>query len=320
VGWVRVALVVFVVSWLFDVAWLRSVVPIWLPFVVALALELEFFLSARGSPPPARSRGRAPQQVDLEQLGYTGGAGAGELLLVRDGERELWIPYAGETGEELEELVAEARLREELPPGPPAAPERRRPGGLLAGLALIAALGALVWYVDHRTGWNGLGEAPRSETTARLSAEATRIVGRPVEIRCDEMGGYVGAVQHADGVAEIGGRVAYLTPERCFDLYRLAFRGETSFSQTGRAIAVLAHESWHLRGERDEARTECFALQTGVGLGVRLGLSEGTARQMMRQQLAENALHAGASPEYLLTAGCRDGGELDLNPGTSRFP
>ena len=80
--------------------------------------------------------------------------------------------------------------------------------------------------------------------SARFSSEASRIVGRPVQIRCDESGDYVGAVQHADGVAAVGGRLAYLTPERCFDLYRLAFEGEISFSQMARALAVpLAHEA-----------------------------------------------------------------------------
>ena len=83
---------------------------------------------------------------------------------------------------------------------------------------------------------------------------------------------------------------------------------------------MLAHESWHLRGERDEGRTECFALQSGVELGERLGLPEKTARQMMRQQLTENQLRARGALEYLVSPDCRDGGPLDLDPGSSRFP
>jgi hypothetical protein len=41
---------------------------------------------------------------------------------------------------------------------------------------------------------------------------------------------------------------------------------------------------------------------------------------MMRQQLAENAIQAQGAPAYLVPPECRDGGELDLNPGTRRFP
>ena len=40
----------------------------------------------------------------------------------------------------------------------------------------------------------------------------------------------------------------------------------------------------------------------------------------MRQQLAENQLHAGSTAEYLVPAGCRDGGALDLDRESSRFP
>jgi hypothetical protein len=41
---------------------------------------------------------------------------------------------------------------------------------------------------------------------------------------------------------------------------------------------------------------------------------------MMRQQLAENAIQARSAPAYLVPAECRDGGELDLDASTGRFP
>ena len=91
-------------------------------------------------------------------------------------------------------------------------------------------------------------------------------------------------------------------------------------SQTARSIAVLAHEAWHLRGVANEGETECFAFQSGVVLGQRFGLSEDRARQMMSQQLAENALRSGPGVEYVVPPECRDGGPLDLNPESSRFP
>jgi hypothetical protein len=160
----------------------------------------------------------------------------------------------------------------------------------------------------------------RAQAAKRFSAEASRLVGRPVSIRCDDAGEHVGVVQHSDGVATVGGRLAYLTPERCYDLYRLAFEDEVTFSQTARSLAVLAHEAWHLRGVRDEGTTECYALQSAVGIGRRLGLSEGTARQMMRLQLAENTARIGSTAEYRVPPHCRDGGELDLDPRSSTFP
>jgi hypothetical protein len=303
--WIRLGLVAFVLLWLFDVAEARFYVPIWLVFLVALGLEVHYFFGARRVQP----RVREPVQGE-------------ELLLVRDGDDEFWIPYSGESPEEVEELVLEARAQadaedEELEIDPP--PPRRPLRPLLIGLGVIAALAVVVWLAGPR-GWDGLDDEAKVEATARFSAEASRIVGRPVEIRCDESRRIVGAVQHSDGVAEVGGSVAYLTPDRCHDLYRLAFEDGGPFSQTARAVAVLAHEAWHLRGERDEGRTECFALQSGVDLARRLGASEETARRMMRQQLAENALRARGSVEYLVPPDCRDDGELDLDPASSRFP
>ena len=301
--WIRLGLVVFVLAWLFDIAGSRAYVPIWAAFLVALGLELQYFFGAR------RARPRVREREDGE-----------ELLLVRDGEDEFWIPYAGESPDEIEELVAEAREQAEEDDALDVdVPARRSLRPLLIGLGVIAALAAIVWFAGSR-GWDGLNDEQKTEATARFSAEASRIVGRPVEIRCDESGRIVGAVQHSDGVAEVGGDVAYLTPNRCHDLYRQAFEGGGPFSQTARAIAVLAHESWHLRGERDEGRTECFALQSGVDLAMRLGATDDTARRMMRQQLAENALRATGDAEYLVPPECRDGGELDLNPGSARFP
>jgi len=319
----RVGLVVFVLAWIFGPYALRSAVPIWLPFLIALGLELNYFVGAL-RPAPAQRADRGPQTSDRERYGY--GEDTEELLLVRDGDKELWIPYSGETEEELNAVIAEARERpeEEAPAAVAADPAYRRPRPplrrFLAGLVLIGSLAAVFWVVEARTGWNGLDSSTRAEAAARFSEEASRVAGKPVTIRCDEAGDYVGAVQHADGVAAVGGSLAYLTPERCFDLYRLAFKGEVRPNQTARALAVLAHEAWHLRGVSDEGTTECYALQTGVETGQRLGLSAATARQMMRRQLVENALRGEASPAYRVPPDCRDGGSLDLRPNTARFP
>ena len=320
----RLGMAAFVLTWIFGPYALRAAVPIWLPFLIALGLELNFFVGALRSA-PARRSDRGPQDADRERFGYDDEAE--ELLLVREGGEELWIPYSGETDDELRTIIDEAReLPEEDVAAPTvvADPDRGRMRlpfrRLLVGLGLIGALALVFWFVESRTGWNGLDESTRAEAAARYSQEASQIAGKPVTIRCDEAGEFVGAVQHADGVAAVGGELAYLTPERCLDLYRLAFKGEVRFNQSARALAVLAHEAWHLRGVSDEGVTECYALQSGVELGQRLGVSADTARRMMRRQLVENSLRIGSTAEYRVPAECRDGGRLDLNPGSARFP
>jgi hypothetical protein len=283
---VRIALAVFVLAWIFGPQALRAGVPIWLPFLIAVALEVNFLIGAI-RPGPERTPDRAPQQVDRERYGY-------EL------EGDAGVDAGLETFRE-----------------PPA---RSLAGRFIMGLGLITALAALVWIVESRSGWDSLSGETRGRAVARFSDEAARIAQKPVTLRCDESRDYVGLVQHADGVAEVGGDRAYLTPERCFDLYRLAFRGEVTWSQTSRALAVLAHEAWHLRGVHDEATTECYALQSAVELGVRLGLSEDDAGRMMRQQLTENALRGAAGSEYVVSGECKEGGRLDLHRDSGRFP
>ena len=321
---VRLGLVVFVLAWIFGPYELRTAIPIWLPFLIALGLELNFLVSALREA-PAEQPDRGPQSEDRERFGY--GDDAQELILVRDGAGELWVPYSGETPEEFEETIEQAREAPEdteVALDQPEEPEHE-PRGLplrrfVVGLAVIGALAALFWVVESRSGWNGIDASTRAAAATRFSEEASRVAGKQVDIRCDEAGDYVGAVQHADGVAVVGGNLAYLTPERCLDLYRLAFEDEVRSNRTGRAVAVLAHEAWHLRGESNEGITECYALQSGVDLGRRLGLSEETAQRLMRQQLAENALRGRSAPAYRVPPDCRDGGRLDLKPNTTRFP
>ena len=285
-------------------------------FLVALGLELHFLVSAlRGG--ARRTPDRRPQEVDRQRYGFE--REPDELVVVDDEDAEVWLAVSEETAEEdlLEEnAVFDDEEPYEPEPRPFLAPVRR----FALGLGVIAVLALAIWFAESRTGWDSLSGETKAAAVTRFSDEASRIAGKPASIRCDESRDYVGAVQHADGVAVVGGDLAILTPEICHDLYRLAFEGETTGARTGRALAVLAHEAWHLRGERDEGTTECHALQSGVALGVRLGLSEGTARQLMRQQLTENALRGAGSLEYRVPRECRDGGALDLDPGSSDFP
>ena len=295
--WVRISLVVFVLAWIFGPRELRDGIPILVVFLIALGLEVAFVVSALRSQ-SARVPDRSPQEVDRERYGFPpediegdeDNDGADDVA-TEDPDWDWWYE-------------------------PTPSPLRR----FAVGLALIVALIGVVVLVDRSSGWSSIDGDRRAEAVARFSEEASVIAEKRVSVRCDEARDYVGAVQHADGVAVVGGELAILTPEICNDLYRLAFHDEVTGARTGRAIAVLTHEAWHLRGVDDESTAECYALQSGVALGQRLGLSEDRAGQLMRQQLTENALRGAGTLEYRLTGECRNGGELDLDPTTSRFP
>jgi len=320
----RVAALLLILAW-FVLPELQNAIPIWIPFVGIVVLELHFVIAGLREGPPRSSRlGREPQAADLSDFG---GEEWLEPVLVRIDGRDVWLPATGKSEAELFELIEKARerlRRGEPAVDPPVARPRlagRRLLARLEGVAVVAAAGLALFVLLPERGWNGLGRDEQLRTEGLLSRSAAAIAGHEADVRCDAAGEAVGVVQHADGLAEIGGRRAYLTPAICFRLQRVAFANdERPFSQTARAIAVLAHEAWHLRGVRDEGVTNCYAFQSGVELGRRLGLSEATASQMMRQQLAENASYGRSAPAYVVPAECRDGGDLDLAPGRSRFP
>ncbi len=324
----RLALVGLVVGYFFLPYDIRSSISPWLPFLAALGLEAQFFLGgylrARRGGDVVAARDRGPQPHDLAELG---GAPWREAQAVEYAGEQHLVPTEGLSEEEAEERIA-AYLDD--PEGTLAALERdirgedgtyRRPRYLVEAAVAIAVVAGIVFFASRPHGWDAVSKVKQARAEAVFSREATRIAGHPAQVSCDTNGDYVGFVQDADGLAFVGGRSAYLTPSICDTLYQLAFKHRVhSFPRTGRAIAVLAHESWHLRGVRDEGLANCYGFQSGVRIGVDLGLSEKKARAMMREQLATNASDVGANGEYLVPRGCTDGGAHDLNPGDSDFP
>src|SRR5436305_1836475 len=275
----RLLLVVVVLGWFFAPPAWRYAVPLWVPFVLALGLELEFL--AGGLLRPARrplERDRGPQRADLERFGWA--------------------------GEEPEE---------DDPAFWTSPPVRRQPASLVrrvgASLVVLAFVALVAWGISIRRGWTALDHRTQSRVEHVLSQQAERIAGHAARVRCDSKGTHVGVVQESDGLAEVGGRNAWLTPSICFRLYRIIEHKDSHpGSATGRAIAVLAHESWHLHGVANEGVANCYAFQSGVGVGMRLGLSPDRARALMREQLATNGFDSSGDPRYLVPPGCKNGG------------
>ena len=285
----RLVLLALLVAWLFSPPAWRYAIPLWLPFAIALGLELQFFVSGLTSRTEPAARGRAPQPADIERFGWEGEP-------PEEDDPEFWH-------------------------SPPVPRERRHAARRLLGPALVlAAVALVVWAVSVRRGWESLDSSTQARVERTLTGEARKIAGHPVTVICDTSGHHVGAVQEADGLAEVGGRRAWLTPGICYQLERVIDGHDTHPGRgTGHAIAVLAHESWHLRGVGDEGIANCYAFQSGVGVGVGLGLSRETAQRLMRQQLADNSTDA-SDARYLVPAGCTNGGRYDLHPASSRFP
>ncbi len=289
----RVGALVFVVLWLLS-ARLQSAIPFWLPFAILAAMEIEFVVRgvrerrSGGDPEPPSTARRLPGADDAD-LG--------------------WVETVDEEGEPI------------LVPAAPRPPRRAGvPAVLMIGVAV--ALFVYAYRIDREAGWSSVSGTEQARAEKRFTTEAARIAGKDVRVYCDDAYSFTGAGSDAAGVAFISRGISYLEPTICRSLYRLAFEGELGpREESAFAITVLAHEATHLRGIRNEAETECFALQEGVALGRRLGLDANTARALMEAQRARVLSDASvARLDYRLPAECRNGGFLDLRPDDPQFP
>ncbi len=126
----------------------------------------------------------------------------------------------------------------------------------------------------------------RARLEQRLSVAAETIVGAPVEVRCQAFGGAfvdagadLGYVAFGpDGVPE---RATLIKRNQCRDLS--AYLRSSKVSPTNEqvvAVHVLTHEAMHMRGIKNEAETECLALQHDAEMAQLLGASSEAARDL----------------------------------------
>lgn len=336
IWWWRLALGGFAIAYLASGS-LELWVPPLLPFLAAAAVEAQFFLSGlRRKPPYPVSPDRGPQERDLAEFGWASRTVevrvSDGVLVLRPGELDE-IEIRGWLEVHADELAGLGAGRHELAPitsveSPVSLYEAPAPSlrptilqrRLIPAAVVLVLLAGLFLLDRSRASWQKLPAGQRATTLAILSREATRIAGHRAHITCDVSGRHVGSVQDADGLAEVGGSHLWLTPAICYRLAELPRLTPATETASGHAVAVLGHEAWHLHGEASEAVANCYAYQSGVQVGQALGLSAGTARRLMHQQLATNPDDFADTPVYIVPPGCHHGGNLDLRLDGSHFP
>ncbi|MFL6181455.1 MAG: hypothetical protein ACJ73L_07930 [Actinomycetes bacterium] len=158
---------------------------------------------------------------------------------------------------------------------------------------------------------------------AQFSAVATDIAGRDVQVECQRfMGALVDATSEAgyvqfdaDGAPADTGRIERDT---CNDL-RDWLHSDKSNPPLKQVIAVhvLAHESYHLAGIRDEAEAECAAMQRDDEVAQDLGATAEQARALATRYAAEVYPQM---PDTYRSNDCVDGGTLDADPDDPTWP
>ena len=205
-------------------------------------------------------------------------------------------------------------------------------------LALVVACGSTAALA--RAEARPLTESDRALLARPATAEekvgelvARRLTGHAVSVRC-------GAIGEADprilGVTpwSMTGPVDYflMRPAQC--AYLAWFReapgrwDPRTCSSTdcpevpgiAMALAVVAHESYHILGYRNEAQVECYGMQSIWFVASRLGAPVPEAQALATFYATHMyPLRRTSTPRYG-SAPCRDGGEYDRRRSLARWP
>jgi hypothetical protein len=194
-------------------------------------------------------------------------------------------------------------------------------------LVVVLVLSALAAYLGPYR--------ERQQDEAELARIASVIAGRGVNVECPGAFASLTDVSSRDGSVEFRpdgtpadeARLSSATCARLrsflaggvpgLDCLAVDARCSKEAERAAVAVNVLSHEAWHLRGVRDEAAAQCYALQTNADTALRLGASadEAAAIASWVSLRVQPALPA----EYR-TSECRDGGPLDLHPERTAWP
>ena len=163
---------------------------------------------------------------------------------------------------------------------------------------------------------------PVGRTDLRLSRIASELARRPVEVHCQPAYGKLVDAEGESGSVGFDARgrpddFTELKDGVCATLHAYRRGAPTMPFEVVWSMNALAHESYHLAGIRNEAQTECYALQAVPFVARRLGASE-------EQAAALGAFAAtrvlAAMPNDYGSPECRDGGAYDLRPASSEWP
>jgi hypothetical protein len=188
---------------------------------------------------------------------------------------------------------------------------------------LLALLTVLTVVLHHSA-------AAATPSDLRLGMIASELARRHVTIRCEGLSGALTGAQGESGRTEfVDGKpvsVSYLQEGVCETLHAYArdlSAGERcllpceSPLEVAWSVNTLAHESYHLAGVRNEAQTECYALQAIDFVARRLGASPEQARALAVFSFDQLP---GRMPAMYRSPLCHDGGRYDLRPASPVWP
>jgi hypothetical protein len=179
----------------------------------------------------------------------------------------------------------------------------------------------------------------RAPTKEEIIAQnvAARLTHLHPEVRCGPLGISVPAGALVTGITLIPphGPAGYflLLPEMCNYLawfrsdptrYDPSLCNDSSCLVTDEtaalALATVSHESYHVLGYRNEARVECYGMQSIWFVATSLGASVAEGQRIAQFYWTHIYAERQESTPSYWSPECRDGGKYDLRPSSTAWP
>jgi len=186
----------------------------------------------------------------------------------------------------------------------------------IATIRLMPSHGAQPLRHGHTREWDYV-KAPHRDATAlerRLGDISSFVAGRSVQVRCEDFS--IGTPVEPGGVVQFNGAIsaeyARIRPDVCSSIVHFIRAPDAVSLEFAQTLTVLAHESYHLHGIRNEAVTQCYAMQAVPRVAHALGAPAAQARLLAA--LEYGFAYPKMPPAYR-SAHCRPNGPLDQHPG-----
>jgi hypothetical protein len=204
-----------------------------------------------------------------------------------------------------------------------------------AAVAVLFAASASATLRPLRPGDAALLRRPATYEEQVAEQVAARLTHTHPQVRCGPLGvpsgyGIVG-ITLFDGARPAG--YFLMLPEMCNDL--AAFHANPAsydprscadesclqrVANAAMALATVAHESYHLLGYRNEAKVECYGMQSIWFVASKLGASLAESQAIASFYATEIYPQRRTKTPAYWSPECRDGGTLDLRPSLARWP
>jgi hypothetical protein len=140
------------------------------------------------------------------------------------------------------------------------------------------------------------------------AAHWPRISGDPGDTVYSTFGLYVPSMPHW----------IHLSPATCRGIETLLYHRPLYPNRiVANAVDTVTHEMIHALGVRNEAKTECLAMQVSLVMALRLGVPLRYSQQLAHLNLANYFLHPS---QYVDTIRCSEGGAWDIAPNEPSPP